>query len=75
MTTKVNATKAKAQFLAMLDDVENGEEFEITRHGRTIARITPARNGRVVWGKHAGIAKSNVPPEELYSTGETWEAS
>ena len=42
MTIKVNATEAKARILALLDEVEGGQEVEITRHGRTIARLVPA---------------------------------
>lgn len=75
MTTKVTATTLKAQLLAVLNDVEKGEEFEITRHGKTIARVVPVRCGRAIFGKYAGIAKSTVPPEDLFSTGESWNAS
>jgi prevent-host-death family protein len=37
----ISATEAKARFAALLSDVERGETVEITRHGKTIARITP----------------------------------
>ncbi|TKT80944.1 type II toxin-antitoxin system prevent-host-death family antitoxin [Aquamicrobium sp. LC103] len=37
----VPATEAKAKFSALLSDVERGETVDITRHGRTIARIVP----------------------------------
>ena len=33
MGKTVTATEAKAHILALLDDVEAGEEVEITRHG------------------------------------------
>lgn len=36
------ASEAKTQFLRILDDVERGESVMITRHGKTIARISPA---------------------------------
>jgi prevent-host-death family protein len=39
----VTATEAKAKILALLDEVESGEEVEITRHGRLVARLVPAR--------------------------------
>ena len=32
-------TEAKARFSAVLDDVERGESVNITRHGKTVARI------------------------------------
>jgi len=35
------ASEAKTQFLRILDDVERGQSFIITRHGKTIARICP----------------------------------
>jgi antitoxin (DNA-binding transcriptional repressor) of toxin-antitoxin stability system len=36
---KVAATELKANLAALLGDVERGEVIEITRHGKTIARI------------------------------------
>ena len=37
----VQASEAKAKFSALLSEVERGEVVEITRHGKTIARIVP----------------------------------
>lgn len=37
----VQASEAKAQFLRLLDDVEQGETVTITRHGRAVARLVP----------------------------------
>ena len=50
----MTATEAKARILALLDDVEAGEEVEITRHGRIVARLVPAS------GPHAlkGVAEN-----------------
>jgi prevent-host-death family protein len=70
----MTATEVKAKLLALLDEVENGEEIEITRRGRTIARISPARKGHGLWGKHAGLVATLCSDEELYSTGERWNA-
>ena len=39
MTRKLTATEAKAKILAVLDEVAAGEEVEITKHGRTVARL------------------------------------
>ncbi len=73
MTKTVTATEAKARILALLDDVEAGEEVEITRHGRLVARIVPARGGKGLRGKYAGLVLTNVDDEELlFSTGEDW---
>jgi len=73
MSKTVTATEAKAHILALLDDVEAGEEVEITRHGRLVARLVPARRGAALRGKHAGIVHANVADEELlFSTAEEW---
>lgn len=35
------ASEAKTHFLRILDEVERGESVLITRHGKTVARISP----------------------------------
>ncbi len=73
MAKTVTATEAKTHILALLDDVEAGEEVEITRHGRLVARLVPARRGAALRGKYASQVRTNVTDEELlYSTGEAW---
>ena len=73
MSKTVTATEAKAHILALLDDVEAGEEVEITRHGRLVARLVPARRGAAVRGKYAGVVQTTVADEELlFSTTEEW---
>ena len=42
MTIKVTATEAKARILSLLDEVAAGQEVEITKRGRTVARLVPA---------------------------------
>jgi prevent-host-death family protein len=37
----IQASEAKTKFLKLLDDVESGQSFLITRHGRRIAKIVP----------------------------------
>lgn len=39
----VQATEAKAKFSSLLGDVERGETIDITRHGRTVARLVPVK--------------------------------
>lgn len=39
----VSAGEAKGQFSTLLNDVERGEEVTITRHGRPVAKLVPAR--------------------------------
>ncbi len=73
MAKTVTATEAKARILALLDEVEAGEEVEITRHGRLVARLVPVRGGKALKGRFAGLAWTGVGDEEaLFSTGEEW---
>ncbi|HEX5368030.1 MAG TPA: type II toxin-antitoxin system prevent-host-death family antitoxin [Dehalococcoidia bacterium] len=72
MTRKLTATEAKAKLLALLDEVEAGEEIEITRHGRIVARLAPARGPHALEGSLAGIAWTECEDDDLYSTGVTW---
>jgi prevent-host-death family protein len=75
MTRQMTATEAKAIFLALLDDVAAGEEVEITKHGHRVARLVPAQGPRAAKGSMAGRARTVVSDEELFSTGERWDAS
>ena len=70
----LTATEAKAKLLALLDDVSAGEEIEITKHGRTVARLVPAKGPHALKGKFAGIAWTTNPDDDLLSTGVRWNA-
>ena len=67
MSREVTATEAKAKLLALLDDVETGDEIAITRHGRLVARIVPARTGASLWGLHEGLVEIRATDEELFT--------
>jgi prevent-host-death family protein len=71
----MTATEAKAKILALLDEVQAGEEVEITKHGRTVARLVPAGNHRALRGSLSGIAKTAAPGDDLLSTEEEWDAT
>jgi prevent-host-death family protein len=73
MARTLNATEAKRSFLALLDEVEDGEEIEITRRGRTIARLLPARGPAALRGSMRGIAWTVRDDDDLLSTGIRWE--
>ncbi len=75
MTIKLTATEAKARILSLLDAVEAGEEVEITRHGRTVARLVAATGPNALRGSLAGVAMTAAPDEDLFTTGESWELS
>jgi prevent-host-death family protein len=72
---KVNATAAKAGFLRLLDEAAAGEEIEITRHGRPVARLVPPTGTRTLEGLFQGRAKTAVDEQELLSTEEMWDFS
>ena len=73
MVRKVTATTAKAKILALLDDVAAGEEIEITKHGRVVAKLVPAAGPQSLRGSLAGVAISARDEKDLFSTGESWE--
>ena len=72
MVRKVTATEAKAKILALLDEVAAGDEIEITKHGRTVARLVPANGPHSLKGAFGGQAMSAVDDEELFMTGAPW---
>ncbi|MGH3441870.1 MAG: type II toxin-antitoxin system Phd/YefM family antitoxin [Nitriliruptorales bacterium] len=69
----MTATEAKAKMLALLDEVAAGEEIEITKHGRTVARLVPARGPASLAGLFADVATSDADDESLFTTGLEWE--
>ena len=73
MALQMTATEVKARILSLLDDVAGGEEIEITKHGRTVARLVPAHGPHSLRGKLEGIAMSAGADEELFTTGASWD--
>ncbi|HYH54767.1 MAG TPA: type II toxin-antitoxin system prevent-host-death family antitoxin [Solirubrobacterales bacterium] len=73
MAKTVTATTAKATILRLLDEVATGEEIEITRHGRPVARLVPPRGPRSLKGLFEGRARTAVDEEQLISTEEMWD--
>jgi prevent-host-death family protein len=72
MVKKLTATETKATILALLDEVAAGEEVEITKHGRTVARLVPAGGSQALEGSMAGVAMTTASDEELFTTGAPW---
>ena len=75
MAKKLTATEAKATILALLDEVAAGDEVEITKHGRTVARLVPATGPHALKGSLVGVAMTAGEDEDLFATGVTWEIS
>jgi prevent-host-death family protein len=75
MPKSMTATAAKASFLRLLDEAASGEEIEITRHGRPVARLVPPTGPRSLKGLYQGRARTAVDDDDLLSTGEMWDPS
>lgn len=73
MTTSMTATEIKSKLLSVLDEVAAGNEVEITKHGRVVARLVPARGPHALKGALAGVAMSSGDDEELFTTGAGWD--
>jgi prevent-host-death family protein len=73
MAIKLTATQVKERILALLDQVADGEEVEITKHGRTVARLVPAHNPRGLRGSFEGVASTAADEEDLFTTGVSWD--
>ncbi len=74
MVKKMTATEVKIRILALLDDVTSGDEVEITKHGRVVARLIPARGPVSLKGTLAGVAMTAAGDEEaLFATGAAWD--
>jgi prevent-host-death family protein len=61
-----------AGILSLLDDVAADTEVEITKHGRVVARLVPARGAPSLKGLLAGVAMSAAAEDGLFSTGLPW---
>jgi prevent-host-death family protein len=75
MTRQMTATELKAKILSVLDEVGHGETIEITKHGRTIARLVPAHGSQSLRRSMAGVAATVSRDEDLFSTDAPWELS
>jgi prevent-host-death family protein len=71
----MSATELKARILGVLDEVADGDEVEITKHGRTVARLVPAKGPNTLKGAFADLAMSAVDDQELFTTGAAWDLS
>lgn len=72
MARQMTATEVKAKILSLLDEVGAGETIEITKHGRTVARLVPAHGVRSLRGSMAGIAMTVADDQDLFATGVRW---
>ncbi|MGQ0480891.1 MAG: type II toxin-antitoxin system Phd/YefM family antitoxin [Pseudonocardia sp.] len=74
MARTMTATEFKSRVLALLDEVSEGDEVEITKHGRVVARLVPAGGPHALRGRLAGLARTATTDDGVFSTGESWNA-
>lgn len=77
---RVAAGKFKATCLKLMDHVATtGEPVEITKRGKVLARLVPAERAdeqsRKIFGAAAHRILFVAADEELFSTGEVWDAA
>ena len=61
---RLTATEASRRFSDMLDAVEAGEIVEITRNGRLVAKLEPARR-TATWGELMQFLRENPPDPDF----------
>jgi prevent-host-death family protein len=62
---EIGAFEAKNKFGQLLDWVEKGEEITITRHGKEVARLVPAKLGPNREEAHATVRRIRERAEQL----------
>lgn len=72
--TTIQASEAKTRLAELLRAVERGESFEITRHGKVIACITPPKDAEAE-ARHAAVerfreARKSWPPAKKVARDE-----
>ena len=72
MTRTVTATEAKAKILGLLEEVAAGDEVEITKHGRVMARLVPPNGPHSLKGMFTGLVMTAHDDDDLLTTGEPW---
>jgi antitoxin (DNA-binding transcriptional repressor) of toxin-antitoxin stability system len=72
--TTYGAAEFKAQCLRIIEEVASrGTEAVVTRRGKTMVRIVPERSDSIP-GAFGWLAGSMTAGDELFSTGEAWDA-
>lgn len=61
--TTFTLSEARARMSELLDRVERGEEVEITRHGRSVARLVGPRSARTSRTDHVFAAAEKLTSE------------
>ena len=75
----ISVTRFRAQCLELIRQVESGgEAVEITRHGKTVARLTPPIGGPSIsqrpWEKLRGSGLLAMEPEDSVLDAQAFDA-
>jgi antitoxin (DNA-binding transcriptional repressor) of toxin-antitoxin stability system len=76
MSKQISVTDLKARLADVLEEVEQGVEFEITKHGHPIARLSRTRASAGPMASKdmfAGIVSSAVNEDMLIDTSDMWD--
>jgi prevent-host-death family protein len=72
---RIAAGEFKAKCLKLMDEVcRTGEEIVITKRGRAVARLLPARKTATKKGYGYLKGRARILGDIIGPTGETWEA-
>ncbi len=79
---EIALNEAKSKLSGLLDEVEGGEEFVITRHGKAVARLTPVQPAldrakarqaaRALLESRKGVTLGGLSIKELVNEGRPW---
>lgn len=71
---QIGAFEAKNSLGTLLDRVERGEEIEITRHGRIVARLVPSKGGIDHEQARAAVARIRARAAQANLGPFDWES-
>ena len=72
MSETIRASDFKATCLKLLDEVqESGRSYVVTKRGKPVAKLVPIEEPEPLEGSVRILADRD---EELFSTGEIWDA-
>lgn len=74
MRKKITLAQFQETFAEVFIEVENGDSFDVMRDGQIIATLVPKNHPLRLKGILEGVAFTRGKPEDLYSTGEKWNA-
>lgn len=74
--TRIAAADAKNRFAELIDRAEKGEDIEVTKYGRVVARIVAPKEGRDVEAAMAALkrVRENAKKMNIKFDWDEWKA-